>query len=223
MRDLMKEMKYRKLDYDKLSLYGFSFENGIYSYEKNIFEDTYRVVFEIKDSKISSKLIENAFQEEYLLVDVENARGEYVGKVREAYQKEIDDFIEHCTVVSIFKAKQTYQLISYVEKKYNDHLEHLWEKFPDNAIWRNQKNQKWYGLIMTISESKLGNFPDRKIEVLDILYPKEEVENIVDHKMFFPGYHMNKKSWITIKLDGSVPFKKICELLDQSYEISLKK
>ena len=32
-----------------------------------------------------------------------------------------------------------------------------------------------------------------------------------------PGWHMNKKHWCTIILDGSVPFKEICRRIDASY------
>ena len=31
------------------------------------------------------------------------------------------------------------------------------------------------------------------------------------------AYHMNKKHWCTIILDGSVPFKEICRRIDASY------
>ncbi len=34
-----------------------------------------------------------------------------------------------------------------------------------------------------------------------------------------PGYHMNKRHWNTLVLDGSVPADLIAELLDHSYEL----
>jgi predicted DNA-binding protein (MmcQ/YjbR family) len=34
-----------------------------------------------------------------------------------------------------------------------------------------------------------------------------------------PGYHMNKKHWNTIMLDGSVPEKEIQSWIDHSYEL----
>lgn len=34
-----------------------------------------------------------------------------------------------------------------------------------------------------------------------------------------PGYHMNKKHWNTIVVDGSVSFKQIKEWIDHSYEL----
>ena len=40
---------------------------------------------------------------------------------------------------------------------------------------------------------------------------------------FFPAYHMNKDSWITVALDGSVPDDKIKTLLDASYDATAPK
>ena len=34
-----------------------------------------------------------------------------------------------------------------------------------------------------------------------------------------PGYHMNKKHWNTVLLDGSVPDKEIRSWIDHSYEL----
>jgi len=34
-----------------------------------------------------------------------------------------------------------------------------------------------------------------------------------------PGFHMNKKHWNTIVVDGSVSFKQIKEWIDHSYEL----
>jgi predicted DNA-binding protein (MmcQ/YjbR family) len=35
-----------------------------------------------------------------------------------------------------------------------------------------------------------------------------------------PAYHMNKEHWITVLLDGSVPFEKIVEHLVMSRELA---
>jgi len=34
-----------------------------------------------------------------------------------------------------------------------------------------------------------------------------------------PGYHMNKKHWNTVVLDGSLPKRLILEMIDHSYEL----
>jgi predicted DNA-binding protein (MmcQ/YjbR family) len=37
-----------------------------------------------------------------------------------------------------------------------------------------------------------------------------------------PGYHMNKKHWNTVTLDGSIPPKEIFAMIDHSYELVAK-
>ena len=38
-----------------------------------------------------------------------------------------------------------------------------------------------------------------------------------------PGYHMNKKHWNTVYIDGSVPDKELFSWIDHSYDLVLKK
>jgi predicted DNA-binding protein (MmcQ/YjbR family) len=41
-----------------------------------------------------------------------------------------------------------------------------------------------------------------------------------------PGYHMNKKHWNTVILDGSIEEEELCSMIDHSYDLvfhSLKK
>ena len=52
--------------------------------------------------------------------------------------------------------------------------------------------------------------PDRAIEL------REENPAII------PGYHMNKKHWNTVILDGSLPKKLIFEMIDHSYDLVLQ-
>jgi len=37
-----------------------------------------------------------------------------------------------------------------------------------------------------------------------------------------PGYHMNKKHWNTIILDGSIPIDEILTMIDDSYDLVVK-
>ena len=43
------------------------------------------------------------------------------------------------------------------------------------------------------------------------------------HAAITPGYHMNKKHWNTLLLDGSLPKKLVFELIDHSYELVVSK
>jgi predicted DNA-binding protein (MmcQ/YjbR family) len=49
--------------------------------------------------------------------------------------------------------------------------------------------------------------PERAIRL------REEFEGVI------PGYHMNKKHWNTVTIDGSIPSSLIAEWIDHSYDL----
>ena len=221
MRNLENKLKNRKINYEELSKYGFKKENEKYVYKTYINDSQFELNIIISDTKKYSKLIDIENEMEFALVDIEDAEGQFIGRVRQNYESIIEDIIIKCTSKEVFGNNQSKEIIKYVEQKYNDKLEYLWEKFDDNAIWRNKQNNKWYGVLLIISESKLGIQSDKMIEIIDLRYQKEKIEDIVDNKKFFRGYHMNKNNWITIKLDNSVDTETICNLIDNSYNLSI--
>lgn len=122
----------------------------------------------------------------------------------------------------MFKSKQAEELITYVRNAYGDELEFLWEKFSGNAVWRRQDTGKWYGVLLTVSKRKLGVASDEMAEILDLRIQPEALEALLDKESYFPGYHMNKKHWFTILLNGSVPLEEICHRIDNSYRLAMK-
>ena len=98
---------------------------------------------------------------------------------------------------------------------------------PDNAIFRRQDNQKWYAALLTVKPEKIGlpasEKGDKKIEIIDLRLQPDILTETVDNVKYFPGYHMNKKHWYTICLDGSVAAAEICQRLAVSYELAKKK
>ena len=223
MRNLEKYLKNKKIDYKKCLKYGFVKNDNEYIYSTNILDNKFKLSIYLSDKENYSKLIDLELGEEYTLVDVESAVGEFIGKVKEEYENKILEIVKSCTRQNIFKNKQSIEVINYVKEKYGDELEFLWEKFDNNAIWRNKKNNKWYGLILTIPENKLGFDSEYEIEIIDLRYEKDKVNEVVDNVNIFKGYHMNKNSWITIKLDYSLDNKSLFKFIDDSYELSLIK
>jgi len=221
MRNLEKELEKRVINYSKLIEYGFKKENDIFIYKNTILNNSFEINIVISEKEKYSKLIDLDNETEYALVDVEDATGEFVGKVRQEYENVLKEIFEKCTSKEIFKSKQAKQVIEYIRQKYDDELEFLWEKFDDIAIWRNDQNNKWYALIGIIPKNKIGIDSEEKIEMINLRFQKEKIEEMIDNNKVFPGYHMNKKSWITIKLDESVRIKEIFKLIDNSYNLSV--
>lgn len=223
MRNLNNKLRKRMIEFEKLLEYGFWQENNQYIFKKKIYNEQFEIVVIVSNNSINSKIIDLENDDEYVLVDVVGASGEFVGKIRNEYEKVLEDIIEKCTIEEVFKSYQAKEIIEYIKEKYDDDLEFLWKKFDDNAVWRNKKNNKWYGALLIVAANKIGIDSEKIIEIIDLRYQKEDIKKLVNNETIFPGYHMNKDNWITIKLDGSVKTEKIIELIDNSYKISLEK
>jgi predicted DNA-binding protein (MmcQ/YjbR family) len=49
--------------------------------------------------------------------------------------------------------------------------------------------------------------------------PEEGVERREQYPAVQPGYHMNKKHWVTVLLDGSIPDRLLLQWVDISYDL----
>ena len=216
----MDYFKNKKFDKNKLLKYGFVSDGNIFKYSSNIMGNDFILNVEIlEDGKIFTKLFEVETQELYTLhlTDVE---GSFVGQVRDEYEKILKGILFNCCDENIFKSIQAHEIIEYIKKRYDDEMEYLWEKFPDNAIARRKDNKKWYLAILTVGKDKLGFSSNEKVEVIDLR--SDAVSELVKQENIYPGYHMNKKHWVTVILDGSMDIKKIYELVDISYNLAKK-
>ena len=101
--------------------------------------------------------------------------------------------------------------------------EHLWARYPTYAVFRHPLSRKWYALIMDVPRSRLGLEGDEPVAVLDLKCSPLMVGSLMSEQGFLPAYHMNKSSWISILLDGSVPDEKIIPLLELSYDSAAPK
>lgn len=205
-----------------LKAYGFTQNDNLYVTEQEIMDGAFTLSVYIDINGLAdTKLIEKETGEEYVLYKT-NAQGTYIGEVRGAVAEVLSKIVDACYETAVFKTKQAQILIDFIRDTYGDELEFLWEKFDDNAIVRRKDNKKWYAIFLTVSRRKLGINSDEKVEALDLRMKPEDVENIVDNKKYFPGYHMNKKHWITVCLDGTLSIKEICSRINDSYKLALK-
>lgn len=123
----------------------------------------------------------------------------------------------------VFRNEQTQQVIRHIRATWGDVPEFLWEKFPENAVFRRQDNAKWYAVLLTVQADRLGFPTAERMEILDIRADAETMARSLDFERYFPGYHMNKRNWLTVRLDGVVPFAEIVPLIARSYELAAKK
>lgn len=89
-----------------------------------------------------------------------------------------------------------------------------------NAVLRHKGNRKWYGVVLEVVKNKLGLQGDDIVDVLNVKCDPIMVGTLRQKDGYFPAYHMNKDSWISILLDGSVPKEEIENLIELSYKLT---
>lgn len=207
----------------KLLRYGFTQAEDGYHLEKTVMDGAFRLTVSVPETgAVTTRLLDCATEEEYTLHKSAAAAGAFVGSVRSACGQVLTDIAEQCFDPDVFRSQQTMDVIRYVEERFGETLEFLWKKFPDNAVWRRGDTGKWYGAILTVSQRKLGLDAGEAAEIIDLRLPPEEMADTIDHRRYFPGWHMNKKHWYTMLLDGSVPTEEICRRIDESRRLAVK-
>ena len=116
------------------------------------------------------------------------------------------------------KISQAQDVISHIEETYPSFAEYLFES-TDTAVFRKGTRKKWFAVVMHISRKTLGLNNDERVDVLNVKLNPDEIALLVDHKGYFPAYHMNKKHWCTIMLDGTLELSEICYRIEQSYHL----
>ena len=113
-------------------------------------------------------------------------------------------------------------LLKYAKETYDTKSERLWAKYPTNEVLRHRRNRKWYAIIMDVSRNKVGLEGEELVDILDVKCDPDMIALLSPQRGFAPAYHMNKKHWITIILDGTVADDEVYNLLDLSYELTRK-
>lgn len=213
----------KKANIQKLLDFGFTKSGGRYFFSCDIADGQFTMtVTVIPDEKVNAQVMDKASGEEYVLHRAADASGPFVGMVRADYERVLSEISDRCFGSEVFKSPQAKELIEYVRSTYGGELEFLWQKFPDNAVWRRSDNKKWYGALLTVSKRKLGLASDEITEIVDLRIKPEDLKNTLDGKRYLTGFHMNKKNWYTILLDCSVSTEELCRRIDESYRLAVK-
>ena len=220
MREIKDFIKNKKINLKRFKEFGFKLIDNSYYYHTSLLKNQFKMTVKINlDNSIFTEIIDTETNEPYVLYLIEN-RGGYSEKVYKEYSEVLDKIKKECFEDEIFKTDYIKEIVDYIKNKYGDELEFLWEKSPKNAVIRRKSSNKWYVVILTISKRKLNLDSDEIIEVINFHNITEEIKKLIDYKKYFPAYHMNKKHWCTICLDGTVELKEIYKLIDISYELA---
>jgi len=114
------------------------------------------------------------------------------------------------------------ELEEFIISTYNVKPEYLWERYPTYSVFRHMDNSKWFAVSMTVPRSKFEADGAGYVDVVNLKCAMEVAESLREEPGIWTAYHMNKKHWISVALDGSVSRDTVEWLVSLSYKLTSK-
>lgn len=233
-------------------------EDGTLQREYSLMDGQFLARIRITGNRVHGRVYETESGEEYLPFHVRSQRGSFVTALREDYIRILKALSMQGFTAPSFVFAQSNRLSEWIEERYGDRPEYPFASEDTGAVFRNRRNGKWYGLLLSVGRSKIerpveaeggrgqadnvrrgsgsGQAAGRKqrkrtqeqgeegaaeerVEVLNVKLPPERIRELLERPGYFPAYHMSKKSWLTVILDGTLPDETVRALLKESFEL----
>ena len=205
----------------KAKEYGFVENQGVWTFSSTVLQGDFLMIVTVEDGVLALQVYDQETGDLYPQVHMESMRGTFVGSVREACLEVLYQVRKACFDVQDFICPQTKRIMTQVQEKYGNQLEYLWEKSPDTAVLRHEDNQKWYAVLVRISWDKLEKGREGLVEAVNLKH--DQVSDLLVKKGIYPAFHMNKRYWISVPLDDSLADEELLELIEKSWNLTLKK
>lgn len=218
MFEIFKSYQFNK---EKARDYGFVENGEVWTYSCQILQGDFIMTVSITTDNVSFQVFDQETGELYPQVHMESMRGSFVGSVREACLEILYQIRKACFDMQDVICPQTKRIMAQVQEKYGNQLEHLWEKSPDTAVLRHEDNQKWYAVVMRIPWDKLEKGREGLVEAVNIKH--DQVADLLSKRGIYPAFHMNKRYWLSMALDDTLSDEMVLELIERSWNLTVKK
>ena len=218
MFEIFKSYQFNK---EKAHAYGFVENGEVWSYSCQILQGDFVMTVSITPDNVSFQVFDQETGDLYPQVHMESMTGSFVASVREACLEILYQIRKACFDVQDFICPQTKRIMDQVQEKYGNQLEYLWEKSPDTAVLRHEDNQKWYAVVMRIPWDKLEKGREGLVEAVNLKH--DQVADLFSQKGIYPAFHMNKRYWLSLALDDSLQDEEVIELIERSWNLTVKK
>lgn len=218
MFEIFKSYQFNK---EKAHAYGFVEDEQVWTYSFQILDGDFVMIVSITTDNVSFQVFDQETGDLYPQVHMESMRGTFVGTVRQACLEILYQIRKACFDVQDFICPQTKRIMDQVHEKYGNQLEYLWEKSPDTAVLRHEDSKKWYAVLMRIPWDRLYKAREGLVEAVNLKH--DCVADLLSQKGIYPAFHMNKRYWISLALDETLSDDEVLDLLEISWNLTLKK
>lgn len=203
---------------EKMKEYGFQTEEDRLVYVRELPCERMKIIVEY-DSEMHGKIIDTTTNEEYVNYRLEGATG-FSAEIRQKYEELLIDIRTRCCENSRFYFQQARRISAYIKSRYGVDPEFLWAKYPSFGVYREQESQKWFALIGRVSKCKVdhGTDSEEETEFVNVRLKTDSSNPGHNVRGIYEAYHMNKKSWVSIILDDTLPDSEIQAFIEDSYQ-----
>ena len=220
MIDVAAIFKNKSLDADKLTAFGFKPVGGEYRMDFPIMRGQFFARVSISaDGAAAFKVYDTETNDEYPLANVPDAAGAFVGEVNNECEAVLKSVADKCFYAERFKWEQSKRILRHIKEAYNAEPEFLWSKFPDFAAIRVLGKKPWFAVIGIVGKDKFGLTEGGLAEIINLKDEPRAVADRINERKAFPAYHMNKKNWYSVFMDGSLTDEKIAAFIEKSYRL----
>ena len=214
-------LKSYQFNQEKARAYGFVKNGEVWTYSCQILQGDFIMTVSITVDNVSFQVFDQEMGDLYPQVHMESMTGSFVASVRKACLEILYQIRKACFDVQDFICPQTKRIMAQIQEKYGNQLEYLWEKSPNTAVLRHEGNKKWYAVLMKISWDKLEKVREGQVEAVNLKH--DQVADLLSKKGIYPAFHMNKRYWISVALDDTLSDEEVLELIERSWNLTIKK
>ena len=212
--------RFLRPDRDALVRYGFTEENGEYWYRAVLIPQEFAAVFRTDEhGAVQGQVLDLFSGEEFIPVRLPGQTGPYVTRVKEAYLRFLEDIAEACFYRVDFAGEQANRIAGWIRNTFGDGPEHPFENDTESTVFRNPADRKWYALFLHIPYEKVCA-KEGSTDIVNVKVDAEQLPCILETDGIFPAWHMNRKHWVTILLDDTVPDDTVRSLITKSHSFT---
>lgn len=203
----------------RLEAVGFLKHGKSYHYQELLeeVELELRLQWDSQASKMDINLWDPLAEADYPLAFIPSSKGAYVGQVREVLWDRLGQIERLISQPSTVFSDQAESLLQLVNIRWGWELEFLWKAHPKAAVFRYGSKQTWFGVVQEIDWAKIDSRKEGSVTILTV--KSDQVSELLKSHKAYPGFHMNKKYWVSFPLDGRYTLEEILSHLVKSYHM----
>lgn len=175
----------------------------------------YAVVTVADGGEVAGRVYDADTDDEYLAVRVASQSGAFVASVRRAYIDALRELARACFAARMFRSDQADRIAARITAELGAQAEEPWGG-GEGAVFRDDRTRRWFAVILRVARAKLVPGADGETEIMNVKVPPSDVPALCRERGVFRCYHMNKKHWVSLALDGTLADEHIMRLARES-------